>query len=72
MVADGGQGKKLAADVGLSGGGGGFASELCNFRLPIIQRALLPLAEVRRILRASPTAAGSFLRGTGCCLTGIL
>ncbi len=30
MLVEGGQGKRLAAEAGLSGGGGGFASDLCK------------------------------------------
>jgi hypothetical protein len=58
----------LAAGVGPIGGGGGFASQLCRELCLHIQHALLPLTEVRRILRASPTATGPFLVITGVTL----
>ena len=53
-----GGGKRLAAEGGPIGGGGGFASQLCRELCLHIQHALLPLTEVRRILWAAPSAAG--------------
>jgi hypothetical protein len=44
-----GRGKRFAAEAGVSGGGGGFASQLCKELYTSIQHALLPLNEVRRI-----------------------
>ena len=65
-------GKRLAAGVGPSGGGGGFASQLCRGLCLHVQHALLPLTEVRRILRATPPAAGPRPRGVGCGVLAVL
>ena len=62
----------LAAGVGPIGGGGGFASQLCRGLGLHIQHALLPLTEVRRILRATPPAAGPHSRGVGCGVLAVL
>ena len=65
-------GRGLAAGVGPIGGGGGFASQLCRGLGLHVQHALLPLTEVRRILRATPPAAGPHSRGVGCGVLAVL
>ena len=50
--------QRSAAVVGPAEGGEASLSELCIAFCLRVQHALLPLAEVRRILRATPTAAG--------------
>ena len=73
-------GGRLAAGAGPSGGRVGFASQLCRGLGLHIQHALLPLTEVRRILRLRPcrrpplTAAGLLAAGLLACnlLVGLL
>ena len=75
-AVEGRRGKRLAAGVEPIGGGGGFASQLCRGFCLHVQHALLPLTEVRRILRAAPTAAGPYSRDVWFleifCLTSLL
>ena len=40
---------RSAAEAGVSGGGGGFASQLCKEFYTTVQHAVLPLNEVRWI-----------------------
>ena len=49
MLVEVGKGERFATEAGLGGEGGGFASHLCKELYTIVQHALLPLNEVRRI-----------------------